>query len=182
MIPISDLLLLMLLALLIFGPRRLPEIGRMVGKALAEFRKASNELRRSINAELALEEHEPPRPYLAPPPPSAAAEAAHPPAPLASIPAAAGAVGAAAAAETAPAHTPGPVDAVPAAAAVGRAEAGAVASGPAAEPSEPGLDFGSPYESGTSELFQPYGAGREDAEEVTEKADLPVPAEPRSLH
>jgi sec-independent protein translocase protein TatB len=56
MIPISDLIILMVLALLIFGPRRLPEIGRMVGKGLAEFRKASNELRRSINAELALEE------------------------------------------------------------------------------------------------------------------------------
>src|SRR5215470_7449358 len=56
MIPITDLIILMVLALLIFGPRRLPEIGRMVGKVLAEFRRASNELRRSINAELALEE------------------------------------------------------------------------------------------------------------------------------
>src|SRR6202011_3665114 len=56
MIPLTDLIILMVLALLIFGPRRLPEIGRMVGKGLAEFRRASNELRRSINAELALEE------------------------------------------------------------------------------------------------------------------------------
>jgi TatA/E family protein of Tat protein translocase len=58
MLPISDFLILTILALLIFGPRRLPEIGRIVGKGLAEFRKASNELRRSISAELAVEEEE----------------------------------------------------------------------------------------------------------------------------
>jgi TatA/E family protein of Tat protein translocase len=56
MIPLSDLIILALVALLVFGPRRLPEIGRIIGKGLAEFRKASTELRRSINAELALDE------------------------------------------------------------------------------------------------------------------------------
>src|SRR5579859_5765521 len=59
MIPFSDLLILAVLVLLVFGPRRLPEIGRIVGKALGEFRKASNDLRRTINAELALEEQQP---------------------------------------------------------------------------------------------------------------------------
>lgn len=51
-----ELLFIFVLALLIFGPRKLPEIGRMVGKGLAEFRKASNDLKRTINAEMIEEE------------------------------------------------------------------------------------------------------------------------------
>jgi TatA/E family protein of Tat protein translocase len=53
------------LALLIFGPKRLPEIGRTLGRGMAEFRKASNDLKRTINVELALDEQPPPpvRPY-----------------------------------------------------------------------------------------------------------------------
>jgi TatA/E family protein of Tat protein translocase len=38
-------------ALLLFGPRRLPELGRTLGKGLAEFRRASAELRRTLDAE-----------------------------------------------------------------------------------------------------------------------------------
>ena len=38
-------------ALLLFGPRRLPELGRTLGKGLAEFRRASAELKRSLDAE-----------------------------------------------------------------------------------------------------------------------------------
>lgn len=47
-----ELIFLLVLALLIFGPKKLPEIGRTLGKGLAEFRKASNELKRTINAEM----------------------------------------------------------------------------------------------------------------------------------
>lgn len=54
-----EILFIMVLALLIFGPRRLPEVGRTVGKALGEFRRATNDLKRSVNAELALEEERP---------------------------------------------------------------------------------------------------------------------------
>jgi sec-independent protein translocase protein TatA len=58
---VPELIFILLLALLIFGPKRLPEIGRTLGKGMSEFRKASNELTRSINAELALDENpEPP--------------------------------------------------------------------------------------------------------------------------
>ena len=46
---------ILVLALLIFGPR-LPEIGRTLGKGLAEFRRASNELKRSIEPEVLAEE------------------------------------------------------------------------------------------------------------------------------
>ncbi len=53
---IPELIFILVLALLIFGPKKLPEIGRTLGKGLAEFRKASNELKRSINAELIQEE------------------------------------------------------------------------------------------------------------------------------
>jgi TatA/E family protein of Tat protein translocase len=58
---VPELIFILVLVLLVFGPKRLPEIGRTVGKGLAEFRKASNDLKRTINAELALEE-ETPRP------------------------------------------------------------------------------------------------------------------------
>jgi len=62
---VPELLFILVLALLIFGPKRLPEIGRTLGRGMSEFRKASNELKRTINVELALDEQpEPPvRPY-----------------------------------------------------------------------------------------------------------------------
>jgi TatA/E family protein of Tat protein translocase len=55
---VPELLFILVLALLIFGPRRLPEVGRTVGKALGEFRRASNDLRRTLNTEIALDELE----------------------------------------------------------------------------------------------------------------------------
>jgi len=53
---LPEIAFIFILALLIFGPKKLPEIGRTVGKGVAEFRKATNELKRTINTELALEE------------------------------------------------------------------------------------------------------------------------------
>jgi sec-independent protein translocase protein TatA len=55
---LPEIIFILLLALLIFGPKRLPEIGRTLGKGMSEFRKASNDLKRTINAELALDEDE----------------------------------------------------------------------------------------------------------------------------
>ncbi|HEX6201678.1 MAG TPA: twin-arginine translocase TatA/TatE family subunit [Thermoanaerobaculia bacterium] len=54
-----EILFILVLALLVFGPRRLPEVGRTIGKALGEFRRATTDLKRSVNAELALEEERP---------------------------------------------------------------------------------------------------------------------------
>jgi sec-independent protein translocase protein TatA len=51
-----EVIFILVLALLIFGPKRLPEIGRTIGRGMAEFRKASNELKRTINTELAMDE------------------------------------------------------------------------------------------------------------------------------
>jgi sec-independent protein translocase protein TatB len=49
---IPDTLFLMVLALVVFGPRRLPEIGRKIGKLMYEFRKASNDFKLQIDEEL----------------------------------------------------------------------------------------------------------------------------------
>lgn len=57
---LPEILFILVLALLVFGPKRLPEMGRTVGKALGEFRKATTELKRSINVELALDDDEKP--------------------------------------------------------------------------------------------------------------------------
>jgi len=57
----QEVLFILVLALLIFGPRRLPEIGRTIGKGMAQFRKASNDLKRSIESEISLEEDAPAR-------------------------------------------------------------------------------------------------------------------------
>lgn len=53
---VPELIFIFGLALLIFGPRKLPEIGRTIGRGLSEFRKASTDLKRSINAEMIEEE------------------------------------------------------------------------------------------------------------------------------
>ncbi len=56
----QEVLFILVLALLIFGPKRLPELGRTIGKGMAQFRKASNDLKRSIETEIALEERQNP--------------------------------------------------------------------------------------------------------------------------
>ena len=48
----SEMIFLFFLALLIFGPKKLPEIARQVGKALNEFKRASNEFRSQIESEI----------------------------------------------------------------------------------------------------------------------------------
>jgi len=48
----ADSLILMVLALVVFGPRRLPQIGRQIGKLMYEFRKASNDFKFQMEEEL----------------------------------------------------------------------------------------------------------------------------------
>ncbi len=68
---VPELLFIMVLALLVFGPKRLPQIGRTLGRGMAEFRKASTELQRGIN--LDLEEPKPrPKPAVTATPPAPA--------------------------------------------------------------------------------------------------------------
>jgi TatA/E family protein of Tat protein translocase len=51
-----ELIIIFVIALIIFGPRKLPELGRSLGKSLAEFKKASNELRSTLEEEIRIEE------------------------------------------------------------------------------------------------------------------------------
>ncbi len=53
---VPELLLIFALILIVFGPRKLPEIGRTLGKALGEFRKATDDLKSTIEREVRLEE------------------------------------------------------------------------------------------------------------------------------
>jgi len=57
-----EIAFVLVLALLLFGPKKLPEIGRMLGKGLGEFRRASNELKRTLEREVELDAEEQRRP------------------------------------------------------------------------------------------------------------------------
>lgn len=55
-IGMPELIIIFVIALIIFGPRKLPELGRSLGKSLAEFKKASNELKNTLEEEIRIEE------------------------------------------------------------------------------------------------------------------------------
>lgn len=55
-IGMPELIIIMVIALVIFGPRKLPELGRSIGRSLNEFKKASNELRSTLEDEVRVEE------------------------------------------------------------------------------------------------------------------------------
>ena len=71
-IGMPELIIIFVIALIIFGPRKLPELGRSLGKSLNEFKRASNELKNTLDEEIRVEESrsaerqrtpEPARPY-----------------------------------------------------------------------------------------------------------------------
>ena len=51
----EELLLILVIALIVFGPKRLPEIGRTIGKAMREFRRASEGIREEVRQHLDLD-------------------------------------------------------------------------------------------------------------------------------
>lgn len=53
---LPELLLIFVVALIVFGPKKLPEIGRTLGKALGEFKKATDDLKNTIEREVRVEE------------------------------------------------------------------------------------------------------------------------------
>ncbi len=55
-IGMPELIIIFVIALIIFGPRKLPELGRSLGKSINEFKKASNELRNTLDEEIRIEE------------------------------------------------------------------------------------------------------------------------------
>jgi TatA/E family protein of Tat protein translocase len=53
---VPEVILIFVVALLLFGPRKMPQIGRSLGRAIGEFRRASNEFKRTIEDEVAADE------------------------------------------------------------------------------------------------------------------------------
>ncbi|MFV0635492.1 twin-arginine translocase TatA/TatE family subunit [Mitsuokella sp.] len=84
-IGVPELVLILIIGLIVFGPGKLPEMGRTLGKGIREFRKASNALSQAINAP----ENQPQRPAAQQTPPPAAPAAQQAAAPAAAKPAAA---------------------------------------------------------------------------------------------
>lgn len=54
----SELLLILVVALIVLGPKNLPKIANTLGKAMGQFQKASRDFQRTINTEIALEEEQ----------------------------------------------------------------------------------------------------------------------------
>jgi TatA/E family protein of Tat protein translocase len=70
-----ELIFIFVLALLIFGPKKLPELGKQLGKGLGEFKRASTDLKRSIEEEVEkAAREEAPKPVADPGPQAVAAE------------------------------------------------------------------------------------------------------------
>ncbi len=55
-IGMPEMLVILVIALIIFGPRKLPELGKSLGKSLAEFKRASNDLRHTLEDEIRSED------------------------------------------------------------------------------------------------------------------------------
>ena len=69
-IGMPELIIIFIIALVIFGPRKLPELGRSLGRSLTEFKRASNDLRSTLEEEIRVEDTppaEPPKPKAADP-------------------------------------------------------------------------------------------------------------------
>ncbi len=55
-IGMPELIIIFVVALIIFGPKKLPELGRSLGRSLNEFKRASNELKNTLEEEVRIEE------------------------------------------------------------------------------------------------------------------------------
>lgn len=55
-IGVPEMIIILMIALIVFGPRKLPELGRSLGRSLNEFKRASNELRHTLDDEIRIEE------------------------------------------------------------------------------------------------------------------------------
>jgi len=71
---VPELIIIFVVALIVFGPKKLPELGKSLGKGLAEFRRASNELKSTIEEEVRAIEAEPPARYSSEPEPESKSE------------------------------------------------------------------------------------------------------------
>jgi sec-independent protein translocase protein TatA len=51
-----ELIVIFIIALVVFGPRKLPELGKSLGRGIAEFKKATNELQQTLEQEIRADE------------------------------------------------------------------------------------------------------------------------------
>ena len=58
-IGLQELVLIFVIALLVFGPKNLPQLGRSLGRAMREFKRASDEFRSTIETNLEMNEPDP---------------------------------------------------------------------------------------------------------------------------
>ena len=58
-IGMPELIVIFVIALIVFGPRKLPDLGKSLGKSLAEFKRASNDLRSTLEEEIRIEDPTP---------------------------------------------------------------------------------------------------------------------------
>jgi TatA/E family protein of Tat protein translocase len=77
-IGMPELIVIFVIALIIFGPRKLPELGKSLGKSIAEFKRASNELRNTLEEEIRIDEQQQRKAATAEPAPLPAATATTP--------------------------------------------------------------------------------------------------------
>jgi TatA/E family protein of Tat protein translocase len=80
-IGMPELIIILVIALIIFGPRKLPELGRSLGRSIGEFKRASNELRSTLEEEIRVEEQQDQRAAIRAEQDSAVAAATQPPTP-----------------------------------------------------------------------------------------------------
>ena len=59
-IGMPELIIIFVIALIIFGPRKLPELGRSLGRSLSEFKRGSTELRQTLDEEIGIEDQKAP--------------------------------------------------------------------------------------------------------------------------
>ena len=67
---VPELIVILTIALIVFGPRKLPELGRSLGRSLSEFKRASNELRATLDEEIRIEDQRKPEQTPATPQPA----------------------------------------------------------------------------------------------------------------
>jgi sec-independent protein translocase protein TatA len=86
-IGMPELIVIFVIALIIFGPRKLPELGRSLGRSINEFKRASNELKNTLEEEIRIDEQRQTEPAKAASPSGAQASATPASTPQAAAPA-----------------------------------------------------------------------------------------------